>query len=105
MVTALVENAISRTPDGGHIIAAVTGSGRKVRIDALDTGPGLTDIDPDRVFERFARGRPAEHEAARHSYGIGLPLVKDAALRYGGDVTVSRTGPQRTVLSLELPAA
>lgn len=105
MVTALVENAISHTPDAGRISIAIGRPGRKVRITVRDTGGGITDIDPDRVFERFARGRPSGHEAARHSYGIGLALVKDAALRYGGDVTVAETGPHGTVLSLELPAA
>jgi two-component system OmpR family sensor kinase len=105
MVTALVENAISHTPDSGRISVAVTAAGRMVRISVRDTGPGITDIEPDRVFERFARGRPADHEAARHSYGIGLALVRDAAMRHGGDVTVKETGPNGTVLSLELPAS
>jgi signal transduction histidine kinase len=105
MVTALLENAISHTPDSGCITVAVAAAGRRVRITVRDTGSGITDIEPDRVFERFARGRPADHEAARHSYGIGLALVKDAALRHGGDVTVAETGPRGTMLSLELPAA
>jgi signal transduction histidine kinase len=105
MVIALVENAISHTPESGRIDVTVLAAGRKVRIMVRDTGPGIIGIEPHRVFERFARGRPAGDNPARTSYGIGLALVKDAALRHGGDVTVAETGPEGTVLSLELPAA
>jgi signal transduction histidine kinase len=105
MVTALVENALSHTPESGRIDVAVSAAGRKVRIMVRDTGPGIVGIEPDRVFERFARGRTAGHSPARPSYGIGLALVKEAALRHGGDVTVAETGAEGTALSLELPAA
>lgn len=105
MVTALLENALSHTPESGWISVTVSATGRKVRITVRDTGPGIVGIEPDRVFERFARGRLAGHTPARPSYGIGLALVKDAALRHGGDVAVAETGPGGTVLSLELPAA
>ena len=105
MVTSLVENAINHTPESGRIDVTVSAAGRKVRIMVRDTGPGIIGIEPDRVFERFARGGLADHGSVRHSYGIGLALVKDAALRHGGDVTVAETGAQGTVLRLELPAA
>lgn len=105
MVTSLVENAISHTPESGRIDVTVSAAGRKVRIMVRDTGPGIIGIEPDRVFERFARGGLADHGSVQHSYGIGLALVKDAALRHGGDVTVAETGAQGTVLRLELPAA
>lgn len=104
MVTALVENAISHTPESGRIDITVSAGGRKVRIMVRDTGPGIIGIEPNRVFERFARGRHAAHDSARHSYGIGLALVKDAALRHGGNVTVAETGAKGTAISLELPA-
>jgi len=105
MVTALLENAVSHTPQAGRIGISVDTAGRTVRISVRDTGPGITGISPDRVFDRFARGLPAGHEGARQGYGIGLALVKDAALRHGGDVRVAGTGPDGTSLYLELPAA
>ncbi|TSE17604.1 HAMP domain-containing histidine kinase [Arthrobacter sp. KBS0703] len=105
MVTALLDNAISHTPQSGRIGVSVDTAGRTVRISVRDTGPGITGISPDRIFDRFARGLPADHEPARQGYGIGLALVKDAALRHGGDVRVAGTGPDGTSLCLELPAA
>jgi two-component system, OmpR family, sensor kinase len=105
MVTALLENAVSHTPESGRIGISVDTAGRTVRISVRDTGPGITGISPDRVFDRFARGLPADHEAARQGYGLGLALVRDAALRHGGNVRVAGTGPDGTSLCLELPAA
>jgi two-component system OmpR family sensor kinase len=105
MVTALVENAASHTTDGGRITLGVAAEGQAVCITVRDTGSGITGIEPDRVFERFARGGTTGGAGTRQGYGIGLALVKDAALRYGGDVEVAETGPQGTVLVLTLRPA
>jgi len=105
MVTALVENALSHTPPDGQIGVTVSAGAGRARISVGDTGPGVTGIDPDQVFDRFARGAPAAQEPSRRSYGIGLALVKEAALRSGGDVSVTDTGPHGTTVTLTLPAA
>ncbi|MDQ6752921.1 MAG: HAMP domain-containing histidine kinase [Actinomycetota bacterium] len=105
MVTALVENALSHTPPDGQIGITVSARAGQARISVGDTGPGVTGIDPDQVFDRFARGDPAGQEPSRRSYGIGLALVKEAALRHGGDVAVTDTGPHGTTVTLTLPAA
>jgi signal transduction histidine kinase len=105
MVTALVENAISHTPESGRIDVTVSATSRKVRIWSGTPALESWVSNPTGYSSGFARGGPAGHNSARHSYGIGLALVKDAALRHGGDVTVGETGTQGTVLNLELPVA
>lgn len=103
-VSALVDNAIKYAPENGSVQVSAGQAGRKVLVLVRDNGPGITGIEPDGVFEKFARGAPPEGEQGRPGHGIGLALVRDVALRYGGSVEVRETGPSGTVLSLTLPA-
>ncbi len=95
-VDALVENALSYSPAGSTVtIACSPGS-----IEVLDQGPGLAVGEEDSVFERFWRGS-ASRKAPKGT-GLGLPIARELAREWGGDVTLSsRTGGgARAVISL-----
>lgn len=51
-----------------------------------DDGPGISETERERVFERFYRG--AGRNDARGS-GLGLTIVKEAATRLNGRIQVS----------------
>ena len=100
-LVALTDNAIGHTRRSGHVRVDATVTGASVVIRVTDDGPGITGIAPARVFDRFAHGSGAS--ATRTSHGIGLALVRDVAVRAGGDVAVERTGPDGSVFALRLP--
>lgn len=105
-VVSLLDNAIDHTPEGGSATVAAALVGNRVRVEFSDTGHGITGIEPDRVFDRFAHGGGASrrrHRATRTGYGIGLSLVQEIAVRHGGSVAIARTGPEGTTFVLELP--
>ncbi len=52
----------------------------------LDRGPGLSDEDLAAVFERFHRG--AAGRSGPNGTGLGLPIARELARRWGGDVTL-----------------
>ncbi|MFH5880484.1 ATP-binding protein [Arthrobacter sp. NA-172] len=72
-------------PDGGtlHIVVA-------------DSGDGLGNIEPERVFaEGFTTAESPKDglvHAGGHGLGLGLALVRQLARRRGGDVRVLETG-------------
>lgn len=111
MLAALLDNALGFAPPGTE----VTVSGERVRgvveLRVADRGAGIQGVEPDHVFDRFARGRPAAVPGSgpgavpRSSHGIGLALVRETAHRYRGEVRVESTGPEGTVMLLTLPAA
>ena len=103
MITALIENALAHTPPGGRIRVSVRTESGRVLISVADTGPGITGIDPEQIFDRFARG--TGQGSTTRSYGIGLALVREAALSHDGNVTLTTTGPHGTTITLTLPAA
>ena len=57
-LVALVDNAISHTPDGS-VVVRVTGDPDVVRIAVADDGEGLDPADTQRLTERFSRGARA----------------------------------------------
>ena len=104
---ALVSNAVSFAPEGSTVRMTVGPSTRSgaCLIRVIDRGPGISGIDPESLFDRFARGRGRATGAStpRSSHGIGLALVKEIARRYGGDARVEATGPEGTTMLLDLP--
>ena len=52
----LVSNAVKYSPAGGQIAlrVAITPTGSRVRFSVLDTGPGLTREDQEKIFSEFA---------------------------------------------------
>jgi signal transduction histidine kinase len=51
-----------------------------------DDGPGITDSERTRVFDRFYRG--AQRDDAPGT-GLGLTIVKQATARLGGEVQIT----------------
>ncbi|KKI19844.1 MULTISPECIES: sensor histidine kinase [unclassified Leucobacter] len=106
LCVALVDNAIQHAPSGSTVTVTVAAeqdrSGRRTAVlRVADTGPGIDPATRDRVFERFSRG---SETGRRRGFGLGLALVREAAERLGGRVGVERTGPDGTVMRLDLPA-
>lgn len=104
-ILALADNALAHTPAGGTITLAASASQRSAVITVTDTGSGISDVDRDRVFERFVRTSRQDTTRAQRSFGIGLALVRDIATAAGGKVEIASTGPHGTTMRMTLPLA
>jgi two-component system, OmpR family, sensor kinase len=96
----LVENALRLTPPGGVVrVAAEDGA-----LIVEDTGPGLSEEDLPRAFERFylhsrySSDRPV-------GTGLGLSIVKELTQGMGGTVGVELTPARGTRFTVRLPRA
>jgi two-component system phosphate regulon sensor histidine kinase PhoR len=74
-------------------------------IGVRDRGPGLSEIDQERMFQRFYRGDPSRARAPRVGSGLGLAIVQQIALSQGGLVRASNHPEGGAVLELLLPRA
>lgn len=71
---------------------------RRLHIQVDDDGPGISDADRVRVFERGVR---ADEQVPGH--GLGLAMVRDTVDLYGGVLTISRSEFGGARVSLRLP--
>jgi signal transduction histidine kinase len=78
---ALVENALHY---GNGEVEVRSGPGL---VEVLDRGPGLAPDEMAAVFERFHRGRAGR--SGPSGTGLGLPIARELARRWGGDVTLA----------------
>lgn len=95
-VVNLLENAVAWGPDDEPIEVTVADGSVTVR----DRGPGISDEDADRLFDRFyrsarARGRPGS--------GLGLAIVRQVAELHGGKASVEQAGGGGARFRIELP--
>jgi signal transduction histidine kinase len=95
----LLGNGIKFTPPGGHISIAATRDSEFVRFSVSDNGPGISDEDRPRVFDRFWRGGHTRTPGT----GLGLSIVSGIVDAHHGRVwfETSHTG---TTFHFTLPA-
>ncbi|NPA93134.1 MAG: GAF domain-containing protein [Chloroflexi bacterium] len=90
----LLENAIKYTPSGGHIVVGAAREGEnKVRFWVTDNGPGISEEDQKRIFNKYARGTRSQGKGL----GLGLAFARLAIQAHGGEIGVhSRLGEGAT---------
>ena len=96
-IDAMVENAVLYSP-GGSTITLAPGRGR---IDIDDEGPGLGEGEEEAVFERFRRGQAGKRGPA--GTGLGLPIARELARRWGGDASIANRDGHGTRATLRFP--
>jgi signal transduction histidine kinase len=100
----LVNNALiySDPPAAVSLSARRPATGGVVEIRVSDRGPGVSDDDRERIFERFVRGAGAERAAGT---GLGLYVSRECARRMGGELALESTGTGAgSTFRLTLPA-
>lgn len=90
MASNLLDNARIHTPPGTSIWLGLAVEGAAARLWVEDNGPGVSDEDRDKVFQRFFR---AESSRTTPGNGLGLSLVAAASQAHGGTVVVEDAGP------------
>jgi signal transduction histidine kinase len=102
VVRNLVDNAARHAVSRVAVSVVTDATEVVVRVD--DDGPGIPEVDRERVFERFARldeGRAREGGGA----GLGLALVRRVVAAHGGAVTVGDAPLGGARFEVRLPTA
>ena len=75
----LLANACKYTPDEGFIRVTVRPEGNSVKLEIEDSGPGVSEDQYDRLFDRFYRVDGDRHASGITGSGLGLAIVKHIA--------------------------
>ncbi len=97
----LVGNAIRYAPDRSQVWIRLEDAGSRARLIVADQGPGLSEEQQVRVFEKFERlGRSGEDGGS----GLGLYISRRLARAMGGELSVESAPGQGARFILEVPA-
>lgn len=97
----LVGNAIRYSPENSQVWIRLEDAGSRARLIVADQGPGLSEEQQVKVFEKFERlGRSSEDGGS----GLGLYISRRLARAMGGELSVESAPGQGARFILEVPA-
>jgi len=102
----LMTNALTHTPPDASITVSLhEGPGNTAELDVADTGPGLSEVQAERVFERFYRADAARTRRGTVAQGTGLGLAIVAAIvaAHHGSVDVHSKPGDGATFRVRLP--
>lgn len=105
LLLVLLDNAVKYTPAGGIVSFAATrmaGESSKVLITVADTGPGVPQVDREKIFDRFYR-RDLSRSREGGGAGLGLAIAREIVQAHGGTVEVVDAPTGGSVFRVVLP--
>ena len=73
----------------------------KIRVEVSDTGYGISEIDQQRIFDRFYRVEDSVHTEV--GTGLGLSIVKGIVDKHGSEIRMASEPNTGTTFWFELP--
>jgi len=100
----LIGNAIKFTEHGDVVVEmGVVEGGKGFWMDVVDTGPGMSEAQQKRLFQRFEQ---ADGALTTHRYGgsgLGLAISQELAAAMGGQIQVRSRLGEGSTFRVELP--
>jgi two-component system OmpR family sensor kinase len=111
VISNLMNNALTHTPDGSPISVRILAGYQQGNpavpcaiLEVTDHGPGLTEEQASRVFERFYRADQARGRRTGGS-GLGLAIVQALVAAHGGTVSLDTAPAHGATFRITLPLA
>lgn len=98
----LARNAVEQTEPGSPIELGSAWAGGELHLWVRDQGPGVHPADRERLFDRFARGRPGPRRT--DGAGLGLAIANAIALAHGGRIDLTSEPGRGAQFTVALPA-
>lgn len=99
----LGSNAVKFTAQGGVTLKVQPFWPKGFQCMVMDTGPGMTDEQQGRLFQRFVQADGVRTAKQYGGSGLGLAISKELAGMMGGDIQISSEPGKGSVFTLTLP--
>ena len=101
LMTILFDNAVKYTEDDGQVTFTVRTNDRHLYISVADNGPGISDADKKKIFDRFYRVDKARTRQ-KGGFGLGLSLAQQIVVALKGTITVKDNQPKGTIFEVKI---
>src|SRR3984893_14379445 len=102
VIAHLIDNAVKNKPPGSPIVIGARSTQSGVTIHVSDQGPGITEDEQSRIFDKFYRGSRGQHLKGT---GMGLAIAREIIRAHGQEIWVRSTPGQGSDFSFSLPIA
>jgi signal transduction histidine kinase len=89
---------------GGSLTVKAQETDQSVKIQVIDTGPGIPKDLIHRIFEPFFTTKGKSRPGEPRGTGLGLAICREIIEQHNGRIDVESTLGQGTCFSIELPA-
>lgn len=89
VLSILLHNALSYTPENGQICLSLLHDGKNVRLIVADNGIGIPDSEKNKIFDRFYRMDQSRTEKGH--FGLGLCIASEIVQAHHGRILVDDT--------------
>ncbi|MBM3125039.1 MAG: GAF domain-containing sensor histidine kinase [Chloroflexi bacterium] len=102
VLSNLVKNAVTFTPEGGHVTVRGSRDAADIRVEVQDDGMGIPAKDLEMIFERFYQVE--SHLTRKHGgMGLGLSVARGMIEMHGGRIWVESEEGKGSVFTFLLP--
>jgi len=109
MCSAIIDNAIKFTPDGGDIHLSTQTNQNYFTISIKDSGIGIPADELGKIFEKFYEVQNTDHHTTHPTnfmgggLGLGLSIAKAIAEAHGGGIKVASKVNEGSTFQIFLP--
>jgi two-component system, OmpR family, sensor kinase len=96
----VLSNALEVSPEGGAVTVSSRRRDGRAELEIADEGPGMTEAERLRAFDRFWRG---QGRTGPSGSGLGLAIVKQLVTDDGGTVTLDASAGGGLSVRIGLP--
>jgi two-component system sensor histidine kinase QseC len=91
LIQNLISNASKYTPEHGQVLVKILAHDDSLILTVEDSGPGISEEERQRVFNRFYRVGGDQHHSAVIGCGLGLSIVKHIAMLHNAEIKLSKS--------------
>ncbi len=101
LIANLLENVLRYTPAGSPLDINITQQLDVLSVDVCDRGPGISEQEREKVFDKFYRGQAAKRNDG--GTGLGLTICRAVARAHGGELRIIERSGGGTIARFSLP--
>lgn len=98
----LLENAVKYTPADKPVTISMKLKGNNAVIQIADNGPGIPDVEKNKIFNKFYRIGNEETRKSKGT-GLGLYLTSKIVKQHNGKISVQDNAPSGSIFEIILP--
>lgn len=101
----LLDNALRHTPSGGTIQVSAAADAEAIVLTVSDSGPGVPNVELERIFDRFYRSERSRHRdrSSAAGAGLGLAIARGLVQAHHGRIWAERSPLGGIAVHVSLP--